>query len=40
MAGFRDMIVYQKSFDLAVRVFKLTKTFPREDLRADLAGQE
>lgn len=32
MAGFRDMIVYQKSFDLAVRVFKLTKTFPREEI--------
>jgi four helix bundle protein len=31
MAGFRDMIVYQKAFDLAVRVFHLTKKFPREE---------
>ncbi len=32
MAGFRDMIVYQKAFELAVRIFKLTKTFPKEEL--------
>jgi len=32
MAGFRDMIVYHKSFELAVRVFKLTRTFPKEEL--------
>lgn len=31
MAGFRDMIVYQKSFDLAVGMFKLTRGFPREE---------
>ncbi|HMC96665.1 MAG TPA: four helix bundle protein, partial [Flavobacteriales bacterium] len=29
--GFRDMIVYQKSFDLAVRIFQLTKKFPKEE---------
>ncbi|MDQ3100348.1 MAG: four helix bundle protein [Bacteroidota bacterium] len=32
MAGFRDMIVYQKSFALAVQIFKLTKRFPKEEL--------
>lgn len=26
------MIVYQKAFELAVRIFKLTKTFPKEEL--------
>ncbi|MFN8351997.1 MAG: four helix bundle protein [Flavobacteriales bacterium] len=31
MAGFRDMIVYQKAFDLSVRIFKLTKKFPKEE---------
>lgn len=32
MAGFRDMIVYQKAFDLSVRIFKLTKKFPKEEM--------
>lgn len=32
MAGFREMFVYQKSFDLAVRIFRLTKAFPKEEL--------
>lgn len=32
MAGFRDMIVYQKAFDLSVRIFKLTKRFPKEEM--------
>lgn len=31
MAGFRDMIVYQKAFDLAVRFFHFTKRFPKEE---------
>lgn len=31
MAGFRDMIVYQKAFDLSVRIFKLTRKFPKEE---------
>lgn len=31
MAGFRDMIVYHKAFDLAVRIFHLTKRFPKEE---------
>jgi len=26
------MIVYQKAFDLAVRIFFLTKKFPKEEL--------
>ncbi|MBK7271364.1 MAG: four helix bundle protein [Flavobacteriales bacterium] len=29
---FREMFVYQKSFDLAVRIFRLTKAFPKEEL--------
>jgi four helix bundle protein len=32
MAGFRDMIVYQKAFDLSIKVFRLTKKFPKEEL--------
>lgn len=32
MAGFRDMIVYQKAFDLSVRILKLTKRFPKEEM--------
>ncbi len=32
MAGFREMIVYQKAFDLAVRIFKLTQSFPKEEV--------
>ena len=31
MAGFRDMIVYQKAFEMAVRIFHLTKRFPKEE---------
>ena len=29
--GFRDLIVYQKSYDLAIRIFHLTKSFPGEE---------
>lgn len=29
--GFRDLIVYQLSFKLAVEVFELTKAFPKEE---------
>lgn len=32
MAGFREMIVYQKSFDLAVRIFQLTQKFPKQEV--------
>ena len=32
MAGFRDMIVYRKAFDLAMGVFNLTKKFPKEEM--------
>lgn len=32
MAGsFRDLIVYKKTFDLAMRVFEITKKFPPEE---------
>ena len=30
--GFRDLIVYQKSREVAKRIFEITKDFPREEL--------
>jgi four helix bundle protein len=30
--GFRDLIVYQKSYKLALEIFEITKTFPKEEL--------
>jgi len=30
--GFRDLVVWQKSMQLAVDVYKLTKDFPREEI--------
>ncbi len=29
--GFRDLIVYQKSYSLAMEIFKITKSFPKEE---------
>jgi four helix bundle protein len=29
--GFRDLIVYQKSYSLAMEIFEITKTFPKEE---------
>jgi hypothetical protein len=29
--GFRDLVVWQKSMQLAVSVYELTKQFPREE---------
>lgn len=29
--GFRDLIVYQKSYKLAMEVFEVTKTYPKEE---------
>lgn len=29
--GFRDLIVYQLSYQLAVEIFEITKTFPKEE---------
>lgn len=29
--GFRDLIVYQKSYKLAMEIFEITKEFPREE---------
>jgi four helix bundle protein len=29
--GYRDLIVYQKAFALAMNIFRLTKTFPSEE---------
>jgi four helix bundle protein len=31
MGSFRDLTVYKKSFDLAMRVFEITKKFPSEE---------
>ena len=30
--GFRDLIVYQKSYKLSVDIFNATKRFPKEEL--------
>lgn len=30
-SGFRDLIVYQKAFDLAMEIFKITKKLPPEE---------
>ena len=29
--GFRDLIVYQKAYRLAMEIFDITKTFPKEE---------
>jgi len=29
--GFRDLIVFQKSYNLALKIFKITKSFPKEE---------
>ncbi len=29
--GYRDLIVYQKAFALAMKIFELTKNFPKEE---------
>ncbi|KXK06016.1 MAG: 30S ribosomal protein S23 [Chlorobi bacterium OLB4] len=29
--GFRDLIVYRLSYKLAVEIFEITKTFPKEE---------
>lgn len=29
--SFRDLIVYQKAYKLAMEIFKLTKTYPKEE---------
>jgi four helix bundle protein len=31
MGDFRDLIVYQKAFSLAMEIFEITKTFPKEE---------
>ncbi len=31
MAGFKDLIVYKKSFELSKFIFKLSKRFPKEE---------
>lgn len=35
MAGsFKDLIVYQKAFEQAVRIFEITKSFPKSEQRS------
>jgi four helix bundle protein len=29
--GFRDLIVYQKSYKLAMKIFEITKSYPKEE---------
>jgi len=31
MKGFKDLIVYQRAFDLAMDIFEITKRFPKEE---------
>jgi len=31
VSNFRDLIVYQKAFDLAMMIFEITKRFPVEE---------
>lgn len=31
MSNFKDLIVFKKSFELAMEIFELTKTFPKEE---------
>lgn len=31
-SGYKDLIVYQKAFELAMRVFHITKKFPKEEM--------
>jgi four helix bundle protein len=30
--GFKDLIVYQKAFDLSIKIFHATRSFPKEEL--------
>ena len=32
MSSFKDLIVYKKSFALAMEIFEITKTFPKEEI--------
>lgn len=36
--GFKDLTVYKKSFDLAMRIFHISKSFPKEE-KYSLTGQ-
>ncbi len=36
--GFRDLVVFQKSFELAMKIFEITKRFPDEE-RYELTDQ-
>jgi four helix bundle protein len=38
LSGFRDLSVYKKSFDLAMKIFEITKKFPVED-KSELSDQ-
>ncbi len=31
MSSFKDLIVYKKAFDLAMQIFEITKSFPKEE---------
>lgn len=32
MDSFKDLIVYKKAFELAMEIFEITKTFPKEEV--------
>ena len=31
LRGYRDLIVYQKSYAMAMKIFEITKSFPKEE---------
>ena len=32
MSDFNDLLAYKRSFDLAMQIFRITKTFPKEEM--------
>jgi four helix bundle protein len=32
MGGFKDLLVYKKAFDLALEIFEITKSFPKDEI--------
>jgi four helix bundle protein len=32
MTNFRDLLVYKKAFDLAMKIFEISKSFPKEEV--------
>ncbi|MBI5730215.1 MAG: four helix bundle protein, partial [Ignavibacteriales bacterium] len=32
MSSFKDLVVYKKAFKLAMEIFEITKSFPKEEI--------